>query len=91
MAPRRHKSPRPLDGAWQMRQPEALPRIAPDAIGRVSAPEEHGVDISRALERMVRARKRQPRWWRAVDGLEDRDGMRAAMRTAADLLDPPAE
>lgn len=70
---------------------EVLPRVAPDAVARVSAPEQHGIDVSRALERMARARKRKPRWWRSVDELEGRASKRAALMIAADLLDPPSE
>ena len=66
---------------------ELLPRIAPDAVGRVRPPEPHDADVTHAFERLCRARARQPRWWLAVDARNDRAYLRAVFGNALRLLE----
>ncbi len=68
---------------------QLLPKVvAPDVLAGVTRPVPHAADITRPLERMQRARRRQPRWWLAVDAHNDRVYIRAWATGVADLIDP---
>lgn len=45
------------------------------------------VDVSRALERMQRTRKRQPRWWKAAEEANINAIARASLRALADAIE----
>ena len=73
------------DGA----QRQLLPIMAPDFDVSRLTELGHDVDVGQALQRLRRARARQPRWWKAVNAREDTAAARSMLRAVADLIDPP--
>jgi transcriptional regulator with XRE-family HTH domain len=68
---------------------DLVPRFCgPDIVARLSAPDPHPADVTRALERMRGARSRQPRWWKAADAHNDQVYLRDLMEAVADRIDP---
>jgi hypothetical protein len=76
------------DGAQRQLLAIMAPDLAPDLAVRLTEV-SHDVDITHALQRLRRARKRHPRWWQAVDAREDSAYVRSVLRAMAGPVDPP--